>query len=483
MPLKAIDTIAIPASVGSSFDHGAFDPKTRRIFVAHTGRDCVEVIDHDSRRHIATLPGFPEVAGIVADDGIVLATNRGAATLAWIDASRLETRAVHKTGPRPNGVAVVPQQRLAIAASIGNESHGPTLHALSLNGGRSHVLELPGRPRWCVTDATASRVFVAIREPSMLLVARLPDLEDVQHWNLPASGAHGVDIDHKRGRIFVACDDATLVEVDTRLGGCDPSVVHRRRAGRDVPQSSDRSCARSHWPAGARAIDRPSYQCHHAIHDRSRSSHDRPGGAGLPLCVFTLAWRSSCFGGCVAIFPPLANVSGHKCDRGLRRRCAASIGLTQTGAVMIALDKMTLGAPPNEFEFARTGQGGPGQWVVVADTTAVSGRAIEQTSADRTDYRFPLAIYKPLSARNADVALRFKPVAGRIDQAGGIAVRLRDADNYYVVRANALEDNVRFYRVVKGKREQLEGADTKVTANEWHTLGLRAEGERFTITI
>ena len=72
-------------------------------------------------------------------------------------------------------------------------------------------------------------------------------------------------------------------------------------------------------------------------------------------------------------------------------------------------------------------------------------------------------------------------MAGRIDQAGGIAVRLRDADNYYVVRANALEDNVRFYRVVKGRREQLEGADTKVTANEWHTLALRAEGERFTI--
>ena len=61
-------------------------------------------------------------------------------------------------------------------------------------------------------------------------------------------------------------------------------------------------------------------------------------------------------------------------------------------------------------------------------------------------------------------------------------MRLRDADNYYVVRANALEHNVRFYRVVRGKREQLAGADTKVTANEWHTLGLKAEGERFTIT-
>jgi hypothetical protein len=126
--------------------------------------------------------------------------------------------------------------------------------------------------------------------------------------------------------------------------------------------------------------------------------------------------------------------------------------------------------------------GRPGRWAVTADTTATGGRAIEQTSTEPTDYRFPLAIYQPVSARNVDVNLRFKPMAGKVDQAGGIAVRLDDADNYYVVRANALEDNVRFYRVIKGKREQLEGANVKVTPNEWHQLGLRAEGERFTIT-
>jgi len=60
-------------------------------------------------------------------------------------------------------------------------------------------------------------------------------------------------------------------------------------------------------------------------------------------------------------------------------------------------------------------------------------------------------------------------------------VRLADPDNYYVVRANALEDNVRFYRVVKGRREQIEGADLKVSAQAWHTLGLKAEGDRFTV--
>jgi DNA-binding beta-propeller fold protein YncE len=218
MALKAIGTIEIPSSKGSSFDHGAFDAKSRRIFVAHTGRDCVEVIDHDTRRHVATLPGFPEAAGVVAGDGIVLVTNRGAASLASIDAISLETRAVFKTGPKPNGVAIAGPQRLAIAASIGDENQGPQLHVLALDGRRQYSIDLPGAPRWCVTDAAFARVFLAIREPSMVLVARLPDLKEVEHWKLSPGGAHGLDIDHQRGRLYVACDDAVLAEVDTNSG-------------------------------------------------------------------------------------------------------------------------------------------------------------------------------------------------------------------------------------------------------------------------
>jgi DNA-binding beta-propeller fold protein YncE len=218
MSLKIIETIEIPNAAGSSFDHGAFDRKSRRIFVAHTGRDCVEVIDHDTRRHVATLPGFPEAAGVVADDGIVLVTNRRAASLAWVDAISLETQAVFKTGPKPNGVAIASPQGLAIAASIGDASQGPKLHVLALDGGQQNSIDLPGAPRWCVTDAAFTRVFLAIREPSMVLVARLPDLKEVNHWRLSPGGAHGLDIDHERGRLYVACDDATLVEVNIASG-------------------------------------------------------------------------------------------------------------------------------------------------------------------------------------------------------------------------------------------------------------------------
>jgi hypothetical protein len=153
----------------------------------------------------------------------------------------------------------------------------------------------------------------------------------------------------------------------------------------------------------------------------------------------------------------------------------------QSAGIEVDIASMQFGQEPSDFTFWHTGGGGAAEWRVVSDPTAVRQAAIAQISADTTDYRFPLAVYKPVSARDVDVTMRFKPVGGKVDQAGGIAVRLATYDDYYVVRANALEDNVRFYRVVKGRREQIKGADAKVVSNQWHTLGLRAEGDRFTV--
>ena len=150
--------------------------------------------------------------------------------------------------------------------------------------------------------------------------------------------------------------------------------------------------------------------------------------------------------------------------------------------IEVDLSKMQTGVPPANFEISRTGKGAPAKWVVADDPTASQGRAIAQASTDRTDYRFPLAIYEPASATDVDITVRFKPVSGRVDQAGGIAVRLTSPDDYYVVRANALENNVRFYRVVNGKREQIAGANLKVASGQWHTLGLKAHGNRFTVS-
>ena len=218
MALRIRSTIELPDGHDSDFDHAAFDPKTRRVFVAHTGLGRIEVIDHDASRHLATLAGFPEAAGVVAHDGNVLVTNRGAASLAWLDAATMRTKLTFSTAPRPNGVAITASGRIGIAACIGDETHPPELHAFDLVSGRQRTLKLPGRPRWCVVSEDDARVFLAIRDPSMVLVARLPDLDEVAHWSLPSGGAHGMDIDHKGQRLYVACDDRELVEVDTRTG-------------------------------------------------------------------------------------------------------------------------------------------------------------------------------------------------------------------------------------------------------------------------
>jgi hypothetical protein len=154
----------------------------------------------------------------------------------------------------------------------------------------------------------------------------------------------------------------------------------------------------------------------------------------------------------------------------------------ESATILVDLAAMPSGQEPGDFTTWHTGNGGPAEWLIVSDPSAVRQTAIAQVSTDTTDYRFPLAVYKPVSTRNVDVSVRFKPVAGKIDRAGGIAVRLITYDDYYVARANALENNVRFYRVVKGRREQIKGVDTEVAGNQWHTLGLRAEGNRFTVS-
>jgi hypothetical protein len=218
MSLMAAGTIEIPNSRGSAFDHGAFESATRRVFIAHTAGDSLEVVDADTNRHLATLRGFPEAAGVVAGKGCVLVTNRGSASLAWVDAHTLETRTVLNTGPRPNGVAIVSSLQVAVVACIGNDTHAPQLQVLGLEGERRWSIDLPGRPRWCVVDATEERVFLAIRNPSMVFVARLPELNAVDHWPLPSDGAHGMDINNAANLLYVACDGGLLIEVDVQSG-------------------------------------------------------------------------------------------------------------------------------------------------------------------------------------------------------------------------------------------------------------------------
>lgn len=149
--------------------------------------------------------------------------------------------------------------------------------------------------------------------------------------------------------------------------------------------------------------------------------------------------------------------------------------------VTIALDAMTVGGPVTGFAPGLTGGGGPVMWQVRPDATALGSRAIGQVSQERVENRFPVLLYNGVRLSDVDVAVRFKPVSGFVDRAAGLVVRARDANNYYVVRANALENNVALYRVVGGRRTQFAGAEADVKSEEWQSLRLAVEGAQFKV--
>jgi hypothetical protein len=143
-------------------------------------------------------------------------------------------------------------------------------------------------------------------------------------------------------------------------------------------------------------------------------------------------------------------------------------------------DRDPVGKLPPNFTSALTGQGTTGQWAVTKDDSAPSPpNVLAQTSSDPTDYRFPLAIVEDSDYRDLALSVKFKTISGKVDQGAGLVFRLKDKDNYYITRANALEDNFRLYHVIKGRRVQFAGANFKVTSNAWHEIKVEARGNEF----
>jgi hypothetical protein len=143
-----------------------------------------------------------------------------------------------------------------------------------------------------------------------------------------------------------------------------------------------------------------------------------------------------------------------------------------------------VGGAPAGFAFGRTGSGHPARWIVQADQSdkdAPSGNnVLAQTDVDDTDYRFPVAFIGP-EMKDLRLSVRCKPVSGKVDQGCGLVFRLKDQDNYYVARANALEDNVGLYHVVRGTRRQFAGWRGKVASGKWHELAIDAQGDHIQV--
>jgi len=142
-------------------------------------------------------------------------------------------------------------------------------------------------------------------------------------------------------------------------------------------------------------------------------------------------------------------------------------------------DATTPGTLPPGWECGVTGKGTP-RWSVEADPTAPSAPQVLQQSGSGT---FPWCVRKDASLADGRVEVKFKPLAGKQDQAGGVVWRWKDGDNYYVARANALENNVSLYYTENGRRSTIKYVDAPVALKVWHTLRVEFSGTRIRVAL
>ena len=143
----------------------------------------------------------------------------------------------------------------------------------------------------------------------------------------------------------------------------------------------------------------------------------------------------------------------------------------------VNFDKDEAGKPPAGWTATQTGSG-KAQWAVEKDDSAPSKPQVLKQSGEAT---YPVCLKDDTRLKDGFVEVKFKPVGGKEDQAGGVVWRAQDADNYYIARANALEDNVTIYHTIKGRRVSFQNVDVKVASGQWHTLRVEFAGNKFTV--
>ena len=148
-------------------------------------------------------------------------------------------------------------------------------------------------------------------------------------------------------------------------------------------------------------------------------------------------------------------------------------------AEAINFDGFTVGGAPPGWTATKTGTG-QAKWTVEKDETAPSKPNVLKQSGQAT---YPVCIKDDTNIKDGFVEVKFKPVSGKEDQAGGVVWRLKDANNYYVARANALEDNVTIYHTINGRRTETKRAGIKVATNQWHTLRVDFEAKHFVVRL
>lgn len=142
-------------------------------------------------------------------------------------------------------------------------------------------------------------------------------------------------------------------------------------------------------------------------------------------------------------------------------------------------DKASVGAVPSDWTCGVTGRGSP-RWTIEADSSAPTPPNVLKQSGSGT---FPWCVERGVSIRDGYAEVQFKPLEGREDQAGGLVWRWKDGDNYYIARANALENNVSLYHTTKGRRIEIKYVNAPVARNQWHSLRVEFAGKNIKVLL
>jgi serine/threonine protein kinase, bacterial len=216
MSLARVGFVPVPAGGEPGFDHADTYRAGRRMYVAHTGADRVDVLDCDGQTFLRSLPDLPGVAGVLIDEehDLLFTSDRGAARVSIFCCSDEQLLGRVGVGPHPNGLAYDRQRRRLYAFNLG-EPLGENCTASIVDVNAMRVigeLALPGRPRWAVYDDESDRVYANIREPAEIVVIDCAQLEIANRLTVPAAGPHGLWLDD--GRLFCAADGRALVVLD-----------------------------------------------------------------------------------------------------------------------------------------------------------------------------------------------------------------------------------------------------------------------------
>jgi DNA-binding beta-propeller fold protein YncE len=232
MPLERVGFVPLPPGKAAGFDHADVYLPDRRLYVAHTGADRVDVIDCMAAQHLRSLPDLPGVAGVLieATDDLLFTSDRGCGRVSVFRCSDEELLGRVAVGPHPNGLAYDRASRCLYSFNLG-EPIGENCSASVIDVDKLDVvveLPLPGRPRWAVYDDDRQVVYANIRDPSVIVVIDCGRVEIAKAFEVPSEGPHGLWLDGNR--LLCAADGGHVVVLD-----CDTGAVLQSLPLQGVP--------------------------------------------------------------------------------------------------------------------------------------------------------------------------------------------------------------------------------------------------------